>query len=53
MIFVAVDDPIHADKISLPGANTSTHWPTFENQARSSSIVEAPTVIAFSDAAGE
>lgn len=53
IVFVALVDPVHAERISLPGANTSTHLPKFENQARSSSMVEAPTVIAFSAAAGE
>ena len=53
ILFVAVRDPIHVERISNPGANTSTHSPWLENQARSSISVEAPTVIEFLEAAGE
>lgn len=39
--------------MDIPGANTSTQGPWLEKYARSSPRVEAPTVTAFSAAAGE
>jgi len=36
-----------------PGANRSKHVPKFENDARASVLVVAPTVIAFGARAGE
>ena len=44
--------PIHALMMSFPGANTSTAGPKLENEARASSIVVAPTVMAEGARAG-
>ena len=53
ILLVAWSDPIQTLVISRPGAKTSTHLPKFEKLARSSVMVEAPTVMASSLAAGE
>ena len=44
---------IQVERISDPGANTSTQLPKLEYVARSSSRVEAATVIALDAEAGE
>src|SRR3954464_15575924 len=46
MVFVAVVDVYHADVMFWPGANRSRHVPTFENEARASVFVVAPTISA-------
>jgi hypothetical protein len=43
----------HAEVTPLPGANTSRHVPKFENDARLSDEVVAPTVMAAVTRAGE
>ena len=48
-----VREPIHADTMFTPGANTSTHGPKLENEATWSAVVEAPTVRASGADAGE
>ena len=50
---VAVSDPIYVERMFNPGAKTSTHFPWLEKYARSSPSVDAPTVTALADAAGE
>ena len=50
---VAVVDVYQAEVMLEPGANTSTHEPKFEYDARESDEVVAPTVIAFGTRAGE
>jgi hypothetical protein len=49
----AVVDPLYADEMLEPGANTSTHVPKLEYDARESLDAVAPTVIAESALAGE
>jgi hypothetical protein len=53
MVFVAELLPIQADVIPTPGALTSTHGPWFENDARASELLVAPTVVAAGVRAGE
>ena len=53
MVFVAVSDVYHDDVMLEPGAKMSTHVPKFENDARASVEVVAPTVSAFATRAGE
>lgn len=50
---MAVGLPLYVERMFKPGAKTSTHLPWLEKEARSSPSVEAPTVTAFSAAAGE
>jgi hypothetical protein len=50
---VRVGDPIIADVIDTPGANTSRQRPQLENEARASFELVAPTVIADTADAGE
>jgi hypothetical protein len=45
-VFVAVSDEYQADLIDAPGANRSRQRPKFENEARASVMVVAPTVSA-------
>ena len=52
-VAVAVGLPLKVDRMFKPGPNTSTHRPWLEKYARSSPRVDAPTVTAFSAAAGE
>lgn len=53
IVFIAVSLVNHDDVMSLPGAKMSRHVPIFENEARASLIVVAPTVIALATRAGE
>src|SRR5262249_37712653 len=53
MVFVAVSLVAHADVMFWPGAKMSTTLPKFENDARASLIVLAPTVIAAETRAGD
>src|SRR5689334_4548635 len=53
IVFVAVSLVFHDDVMLLPGAKISTHVPKFENDARASVVVVAPTVIALGSRAGE
>ena len=53
IVLVAVLLVHQADVIPLPGAKMSRHVPMFENEARASVIVVAPTVIADAALAGE
>jgi hypothetical protein len=46
-------EPMYAEVIEDPGANTSRHRPQLEKEARVSLWVEAPTVIAAGADAGE
>ena len=46
-------EPIQDDMMLWPGANRSTHVPQFENDARASVLVVAPTVIASGTRDGE
>ena len=43
----------HAEVMLLPGAKRSRHVPKFENDARASVLVVAPTVFAAATRAGE
>lgn len=45
--------PFQVDLMLRPGAKMSTHWPWLEKYARSSPMVDAPTVTASLEAAGE
>src|ERR1044071_558116 len=53
IVFVAVSLVCHADVMLDPGANRSTHVPKFENDDRTSPLVELPTVSAWETRAGE
>src|SRR5215208_6009350 len=53
IVLVAVSLVLHADVMLLPGAKMSRQVPKFENEARASEIVVAPTVIALGTRAGE
>jgi hypothetical protein len=53
MVFVAVFDPIQADKMLVPGANVSTHVPKFEKPDRASLFALDPTQIPKGAEAGE
>src|ERR1041385_248768 len=53
IVFVAVSLVFQDDVMLLPGAQMSTHVPKFENEARASVIVVAPTVIALATSAGD
>src|SRR5690349_2571072 len=53
IVFVAVSLVFHDEVMLLPGAKMSRHVPKFENEARASLIVVAPTVIALGTSAGE
>ena len=53
MLLVAVVLPIQELVTPWPGAKTSTTEPKFENEARASEMVLAPTVIAEGARAGE
>lgn len=53
MVLVAYLDPIQVERMLRPGAKISTHLPWLEKYARASARDEAPTVTAFSAAAGE
>src|SRR5262245_21003310 len=50
---VAVSDVIHADVMFTPGANRSRQVPKLENDARTSVMSDAPSVIAVGTRAGE
>jgi hypothetical protein len=52
-VLSALGVPMNAEVIEAPGANTSTHGPQLENDARASLMVEAATVIADNSDAGE
>ena len=52
-MFVAVSLVFQDDVIALPGAKMSRHVPKFENDARASVFVVAPTVFAAGARAGE
>jgi len=51
--FVCVSLPLYDDVIDWPGAKMSTQVPKFENDARASVLVVAPTVIACGVRAGD
>ena len=53
IVFVAVSLVFHAEVMLLPGAKMSRHVPKFENEARASELVVAPTVLAAATRAGE
>ena len=53
IVFVAVLLVCHAEVMLAPGANRSRHEPKFENDARASLDVVAPTVFAAATRAGE
>src|SRR5262249_8322968 len=53
IVLVAVSDVFHADVMLDPGAKTSTHVPKFENDARASVFVVAPTTSASATRDGE
>jgi len=53
MVFVALFEPIQADKIELPGAKTFTQGPKLEKLERTSVLVVAPTQIASAADAGD
>ena len=53
MVFVAVSLVFHAEVMLDPGANRSTQVPKFENDDRTSPLVELPTVSAWETRAGE
>jgi hypothetical protein len=53
MLLVAVVLPIQVLVMPRPGAKTSTILPKLENDARVSVIVDAPTVTAEGERAGE
>ena len=53
IVIVADGDPIQPPVIPAPGAKISTQLPKFENPARASTLVVAPTVIAVGALAGE
>ena len=53
IVFVAVSLVFHDDVMLLPGAKMSRQGPKFENDARASVIVVAPTVMAFGTRAGD
>src|SRR4051812_25115754 len=53
IVFVAVSLVAHADVMLCPGAKMSTTLPKFENDARASLIVLAPTVMASPTRAGD
>ena len=53
MVAVAVLLPIQSEVTPTPGALMSTQDPKFENDAKESVIVVAPTVIADGSLAGE
>ena len=53
IVFVAVLLVLHAEVMPLPGANTSTQLPKFENDERASLLVVDPTVSAEATRAGE
>lgn len=46
MVFVAVLEPVQVERMLRPGANTSTQVPQLLKYARSSPMVDAPTVTA-------
>jgi hypothetical protein len=50
---IAVEEVLQADTTLTPGANTSKQAPKFENDARTSVLPVAPTVIALDSDAGE
>jgi hypothetical protein len=50
---IALEDVLHADTMLTPGAKTSKQAPKFENDARTSVLPIAPTVIALDSEAGE
>ena len=52
-VAVAVFDVYHAEVMEEPGAKMSRHGPKFENEARASVVVVAPTVMAAATRAGE
>src|ERR1044071_2171679 len=52
-VAVAVSELNQADKIPEPGAKMSKQVPKFENEARASLVVVAPTVMALAARAGE
>jgi len=49
----AMSDRLLAERISWPGARISTLSPKLENEAKVSSMVVAPTVMAWRRRAGE
>ena len=53
MVLVAESDVFQADVIPTPGANTSTHVPKLENDARVSVLSVAATVSAVGVRAGD
>ena len=53
IVLVAVSDVSHEDVMFWPGAKMSTQVPKFENEARASVLVVAPTVIALGSLDGE
>ena len=53
IVFVAVSLVFQDEVMLVPGAKMSTHVPKFENDARASVLVVAPTVIAAATRAGE
>src|SRR5215467_16204885 len=53
IVFVAVSLVFHDDVMLLPGAKISRHVPKFENDARASVVVVAPTVMALAARAGD
>jgi hypothetical protein len=53
MVLTAVGLPVQVERMFRPGAKTSTQGPWLEKYAGVSWSVLAPTVIAFSAAAGE
>src|SRR3954447_25479200 len=50
---VAVPPPRKSERIRSPGAKRSTHGPQFENSARASVCVLAPTTMARPSSPGE
>src|ERR1043165_5569197 len=52
-VAVAVSELNHAERIPWPGAKISKHGPKFENEARESLVVVAPTVMALAARAGD
>jgi hypothetical protein len=54
MLTAAVDEPMYAEEMLVPGAKMSTHVPKFEKDDRESfNGTTAPTVIAEGALAGE
>src|SRR5205085_431839 len=53
MVLVAVSLVFHDEVMLLPGAKMSRQVPKFENDARASVMVVAPTVMALATRAGE